>query len=79
MAHVTQGDIEELWNSAPHNWSGLRQNLEGRLGTSQGISNNDVNFMIQIAKDMEQKHESFPNSDQQLYNVINSHLPNHRH
>ena len=79
MAHIPQGDIEELWNSAPHNWAGLRQNLEGRRGKAVGISHKLVDDLIQTAQQMEQKGEPFPSSDQQLYTVLNRHLPGERH
>lgn len=78
MAHIPMGDIEELWNSSQHSWHGLHQNLEGRVGKSEGISNNLVEDMIGISKQMEQSGQSFPSSPEQLYNVLNQHLPQHQ-
>ncbi len=74
MAHVTQGDIEELWNSAPHNWSGLQKNLQSRQGKAEGISNNVVEDMLRITQDMERSGQSFPGSPQQLYDMMNRRL-----
>lgn len=78
MAHIPMGDIEELWNSTPqHSWKALHQNLEGRKGTSEGISNNLVDDMIRISSSMEKSGKSFPSSAQQLYNELNQHLQQH--
>lgn len=74
MAHVTQRDIEELWNSAPHNWAAPHQNLESRQGKTEGVSNKLVEDMLRITRDMERSGRSFPSSPQQLFDTMNQRL-----
>ncbi|MGH2448890.1 MAG: hypothetical protein ACRDFS_09870 [Chloroflexota bacterium] len=74
MAHIPGGDIQELWDSAPHSWSGLEQNLKSRRGTAQGISDNLVDDMIRIAQEEQSSGASFPSSPQELGTMLNGKL-----
>lgn len=75
MAHTPMDDIQDLWTQAPHNWSGLHQNLQQRKGEAEGISDTLVDKMLQISQKERQEKHPFPNSPQELYNLLNQQLP----
>lgn len=75
MIHVPMDDIEELWNDLPEqNWESLKNELMQRKGKTEGISNNLINMMIDIAKDKEGSDESFPKNSEELYELFNSEI-----
>lgn len=76
MAHVPMGDITEMWNQAPHNWSGLRDWLRGHEGKAEGIDNALIPMMIQVTE--KKGNASFPSNPQDLYNEMNQHVEAHR-
>jgi len=76
VAHIPMGDIRELWKSTPqHSWGALEKNLEGRRGKTEGIADSLVDDMIWISKQMEKSGQAFSSSEQQLYDVMNQHIP----
>lgn len=78
MAHIPQGDVEELWKSTPqHSWKALHQNLEGRKGKTEGISNYVVDDLIRITDNLENSGTAYPSSAQQLGDVLNQKMQVH--
>jgi hypothetical protein len=64
-------DINEMWNQAPHDWSGLHRWLEQHKGKAEGISDNLVDMMSQITS---HTNHPFPSSPQQLYEFFNQQI-----
>lgn len=73
MAHIPMDDIRELWSSigSQHSWKALSQNLESRKSTTQGIANNLVDVMLMISHNEEKANHSFPQTADQLYDLLN--------
>ncbi len=73
MAHIPMDDIRELWNSigSNHSWKALAQNLQSRKGTAQGISDNLVDVMLFISHNEEKANHPFPQTADQLYELLN--------
>lgn len=73
MAHIPMDDIRELWSSigSHHSWKALSQNLEGRKSTTQGIANNLVDVMLMISHNEEKAGRPFPQTADQLYELLN--------
>lgn len=79
MAHIPSGDIQELWNDTKeHSWKALHKTLEQHQGKAEGISNNLVDMMLNITDRMEKEGKAYPNSTQQLYDVLNDQV-SHQH
>lgn len=74
MAHLPGGDAQQLWNESGHSWSGLHQALEQHRGKAEGIDNALVNDLLPITKNLEHSGQSFPDSAQQLQDVLNQKL-----
>lgn len=74
MAHIPKSDIETLWDSSPHNWSGFAHALEQHRDRKDGISDSLVVAMITIAKQEEGSGTAFPSSADALYQELNRKL-----
>lgn len=72
MAHIPMGDIRELWSeTSDHSWSGLIKTLNGHRGKAEGISDSLVDLMLMVSNTEEKKNRPYPNSSDELYNVLN--------
>lgn len=76
MAHIPMDDIQELWNqTTQHSWSALHQTLEQHKGKAAGISDTLVDMMLPITQRESQAGHNYPDSPQQLAEVLNRQLP----
>jgi hypothetical protein len=72
MAHIPMDDIRELWRQTPtHSWSALHKTLQAHKGKTEGISDSLVDMMLLITRAEEQAGNPYPDSADQLYNVLN--------
>ena len=75
MAYIPMNDIQELWGETREkNWDAFYQTLEQHNGETNGISQNLINMMIPEVQDLEQSGTPFPDSPDQLSEVLNQNL-----
>ncbi|CCF85593.1 hypothetical protein [Nitrolancea hollandica] len=75
MANIPMDDILPLWNETKqHKWSAFQKTLEQHRGKAEGIEDYLVDLMLVLTRREEQSNSPFPNSPQQLYEVLNRRL-----
>lgn len=75
MAYIPMNDIRTLWNETPDkDWDSFLQTVEQHNGESNGISQNLINMLRPEVQDLEQSGTPFPDSPDQLLQVLNQNL-----
>jgi hypothetical protein len=75
MAHLPFDDAESLFrDNKAKSWAGLEQELQQRKGKAEGISDNLVGMLMPIVQKMIQSKQDYPDSPQDLQNVLNQQL-----
>jgi len=78
MAHIPLDDIQTLWReTSPKDWSHFFTVVHAHRGKVDGISDNLIVFMEQMQSRLE--HTPFPNSPEQLQEVLNNQLASMGH
>jgi hypothetical protein len=76
MDHIPMEEIKELWEESAGSWNGLIKSIEAR---ENGNGNEDYSDLITIAKQMEETGEPFPESSEELEEMISENMPAHQH
>ncbi len=72
MAHIPMDDINQLWSeTSQHNWSAFQQTIRSHKGKANGISDNLIDMLMPIAEQYARSHHPFPNSPQEMYDMLN--------
>jgi len=72
-AHVPENDIRQLWReTSDHTWSGLMRVVESHRNQARGIENETVEMLIPVVRQLEHSGTSYPSSEQEFGNVLNS-------
>ncbi len=72
MAHIPMDDVKELYNANGHTWADLGKTVENRRGRNDGIGEYLIIDLAHALKEMD--GESFPDSPEKLYEVLNKKL-----
>jgi hypothetical protein len=76
MAHIPMDDTDVLWQeTSEKSWKALRKTLEQHRGKTNGIENELVSLMMDEAQKMEIENKPYPESPQELNQVLNENLP----
>ena len=76
MAHIPMDDTNTLWEETKdHNWDAFGETLKKHKGVTNGIDDALVDMMMQEVKAMADKGASYPESAQELNQVLNENLP----
>lgn len=70
MASFTSELAGEIWDQSPHTWKDLRQTLQSHPDRFSNLSPELRNRLCSLAEDMALKENGFPNSPQNLYEVL---------
>lgn len=72
MAHIPMSDVKQLYDQSGHSWSGLEKAVESHRGKSEGIADY---LVIDLSHALKGMHgQSFPDSPEKLYEVLNQKL-----
>jgi len=68
-------DARALFDSNKEkSWSGLSKELQRRRGKAEGISDTLIIMMMPIVQHLQEAHRPYPESPQELYDVLNAEL-----
>lgn len=75
MAHIPLDDARQLFRETnPKTWAQFHKVVQSHKGKVNGISDNLVDLMIEMSQHFEQSHQPFPNTPEQLMDVLNHRL-----
>lgn len=79
MAHLPRDDARALFNwTSPKTWNAFSRVLHEHKGKVDGISDALIDLMIPIVHQFEQTGRPFPNTPEQLQDVLNQELASKR-
>ncbi len=75
MAHIPSDDIKQLFQEDKEkSWSSLHRILQQHKGKAEGIEDSVVDTLMIISRRMEESHQPFPSSVEQLQRVLDNEL-----
>lgn len=75
MAHVPIDDARELFRETnPKTWSEFEKVVRQHKGKAEGIQDNLIDLMTPMPHHFEQEHVPFPNTPEQLQDLLNKRL-----
>ncbi len=75
MAHVPLDDAKQLFHETnPKTWSQFGKVLHQHKGKVDGISDTLIDLMMEMVPYFEQTHQPFPNTPEQLQDLLNRRL-----
>lgn len=77
MAHIPMGDVQHLWDKAPHTWSALGKYAREHQRKQDGIAEYLMIELPEVAEQMGDR--SFPTTPEQLYETLNEKLKDMPH
>jgi hypothetical protein len=72
MAHIPMDDVKELYKESGHSWADLEKTVEAHKGKQDGIGDYLIIDLSHALKDMH--GQSFPDSPDKLYQILNEKL-----
>ncbi|MFH1029932.1 MAG: hypothetical protein V1770_01580 [bacterium] len=73
VTHIPKDDIQSLWDATEESsWDGLMKAVENRKNKPEGIENAIVDWLLKEIPKM--KREPYPESVDDLYNMVNDRL-----
>jgi hypothetical protein len=79
MAHLPIDDARDLFTwTTPKTWSAFSKVLQQHKGKVDGISDALIDLMMPISQHFEQTGKPFPNTPEQLQEVLNHELASMR-
>ncbi|HUV72281.1 MAG TPA: hypothetical protein VMW25_04675 [Clostridia bacterium] len=76
MAHIPMDDTDVLWKETMQkNWGAFQETLKKHKGKTNGISDTLIDMMMQVSQKMDSSGAPFPQSAQELNQVLNENLP----
>lgn len=75
MAHIPADDVQQLFHdNKQKSWSGLLSVLQQRKGKAEGIEDSIIDSLTIVTKRLEQAHETYPGSSDQLQRVLENEM-----